>query len=692
MGDATPVSLHDARLYINRELSQLEFNRRVLEQARDPSTPLLERLRFLTICSTNLDEFFEIRVAGLKQQVAHGMTRPGFDGLSPRETLRKVSEVAHGLVREQYRTLNEDLLPALEHESVTMLRREAWTPRQQAWVRRYFTTEVLPVLTPMGLDPAHPFPRILNKSLNFIVSVEGTDAFGRTSGIAVVQAPRTLPRVIAFPAELSRGRSTFVLLSSLIHAHVDDLFPGMKVTGCHQFRVTRNSDLWVEEEEVEDLLHAIKGELGSRKFGEAVRLEVDADCPPDSAQFLLGKFRLEPADVYPVHGPVNLHRLATLYELVDRPELKYPRFIAGTPRRLAQDESLFEVLQQGDILLHHPYESFTPVVDFVREAASDPNVLAIKQTLYRAGEESPLVRALVEAARAGKEVTAVVELRARFDEAANIDLATRLQEEGANVVYGVVGYKAHAKMLLVVRREGRRLRRYVHLGTGNYHLRTARAYTDFSLLSADRDLGEDVHALFMEMTGLGKERRLRKILHAPFTLQRTLIALIDREAQAARQGKSARIIAKMNSLSESHVIQALYRASQAGVPIDLIVRGICCLRPGVAGVSDTIRVRSIVGRFLEHARVFHFHAGGRDLVLCSSADWMDRNFHTRVETCFPVEDPKLRDRVVDEALTVGLADNVQAWILQPDGTYRRARPGKERPRSAQQVLLERLAR
>ncbi len=687
--DAT--DLRDPRLYLNRELAQLEFNARVLEQAKDPSTPLLERLRFLTICSTNLDEFFEIRVAGLKQQVAFDVTQAGADGLTPQETLERVSGLAHALVAEQYALLNDVLLPALETEGIRVVKRSAWTARQQRWIRRYFNQNVLPVLTPMGLDPAHPFPKVLNKSLNFILSLDGFDAFGRSSGTAVVQVPRSLPRLIALPREASSMPHDFVLLSSVVHSQVADLFPGMQVTSCHQFRVTRNSDMWVDEEDVDDLLHAIKGELSVRHYGEAVRLEIADDCSEEMAQMLLGKFDLGPSDLYRVKGPVNVHRLVAIHELVGRADLKYPPFLPRLPKRFAQDPDPFSVLKRGDILLHHPFESFSPVLEFLRVASVDPSVLAIKQTLYRTGDDSPLVETLIQAARNGKEVTVVVELRARFDEAANINLATRLQEAGAKVVYGIVGYKAHAKMLLVIRREGRKLRHYVHLGTGNYHTGTTRVYTDFSLLTCDRDIGEDVHKLFMQLTGLGRVARLKKIRQAPFNLQRSLIALIDNETSEAKRGQPARIVAKMNALSEPKIIQALYRASQAGVQIDLIVRGICCLRPGVPGISENIRVRSIIGRFLEHARVFHFHAAGEGLCLGASADWMQRNFFARVETAFPIEDERLRQRVIGEGLEVYLADNTQAWILASDGKYKRAKPGNQKPRCAQMDLLERFS-
>ncbi len=683
--------VRDPALYLNRELSILEFNARVLEQAKDPATPLLERLRFMTISSTNLDEFFEIRVAGLKQQVAFRVAQAGADGLSAQETLARIGATARELVSEQYKLLNDVLLPALEQQGIRILKRAAWNTAQQRWIKRYFGQEVLPVLTPMGLDPAHPFPRILNKSLNFVVSLEGADAFGRSSGTAVVQVPRSLPRLIRLPKDVAGGPYDFVLLSSIVHAQVGDLFPGMQVLSCHQFRVTRNSDLWVDEEEVDDLLKAIKGELSSRNYGDAVRLEVAADCSDETAEFLLDKFHLGRGDLYRVNGPVNLHRLAAMLEMVDRPDLKYPPFTPRYPKRFEQEPDPFQVVRQADVLLHHPYESFAPLVELVRLAAQDPDVLAIKQTLYRTGNESPLVEALVQAARNGKEVAAVVELRARFDEAANIDLATKLQEAGAKVVYGVVGYKAHAKLLLIVRRENGHLRHYVHLGTGNYHAGTARAYTDFGLLTCDRDIGEDVHRLFLQLTGLGRVARLKKLRQSPFTLQRQLIALIDAEAENARKGKPARIVAKMNALSEPRIIQALYRASQAGVSIDLIVRGICCLRPGVPRVSENLRVRSVIGRFLEHSRVFHFEAGGEKLVFLASADWMQRNFFSRVEALFPVLDERVKARVIGEGLEAYLADNTQAWLLGADGKYRRAKPGNAKPRTAQLELLERFA-
>ncbi len=678
-------------LYINRELSLLEFNARVLAQAEDPEVPLLERLKFLCITSTNLDEFFEIRVAGLMQKAALGSTQAGPDNMSPQETLKAISERAHALVEEQYRVLNEALIPALADEGVRFIRRGQWSARQDAWLRRYFRESLLPVISPLGLDSAHPFPRILNKSLNFIVSLHGKDAFGRTGGMAVVHAPRALPRVIQLPpGETDAGPYDFVFLSSVIHAYVDELFPGMDVTGCYQFRVTRNSDLYVDPEEVDDLLRAVEGELPQRRYGEAVRLEVADNCPAEMVDFLLEIFELDRDALYQVNGPVNLNRLMQVYALVDRPDLKFPAFTPAVPEGL-RGKPVMEAVSEGDRLLHHPFESFAPVVDFVRQAAADPQVLAIKQTLYRTGPESSIVDALVNAARAGKEVTVVVELRARFDEEANIRLANRLQEAGAHVVYGIVGYKTHAKMVLVVRRESKGLRHYVHLGTGNYHARTARLYTDYGLLTCDPDIGEDVHRIFLQLTSLGKVSHLNKLLQSPFTLHPGLIERIEREREHHLAGRPARIIAKLNALTEPKVIQALYRASQAGVPIDLVVRGMCALRPGLAGVSETIQVRSIVGRFLEHTRVYYFENGGQPEVFCASADWMERNLFHRVEVAFPIEDERLRQRLIDD-LHAYLADNTQAWVLAADGSYRRLRPGPgETPFSAQRALLERYA-
>lgn len=680
------TSLDAPQLYLNRELSQLAFNQRVFEQARDPRVPLLERLRFLTICSSNLDEFFEVRVAGLKQQVAYGIDEPGSDGLSPSETLTQIGEVAHSLVAEQYRLLNEELVPELEREGVHILHARARDDRLDAWVERYFQEEVLPVIAPMALDPARPFPRTLNKSLNLFVEVEGRDAFDRVGRIALVQVPRSLPRLIAVPAGIARAAHEFVTLSSVVRAHVGALFSGMRVAACSPFRVTRNSELWIDEEEVEDLLSALRGELSSRNYGDAVRLEVAADFDVERARFLLDGFHLEERDLYHVPGPVNLNRLSAVYEMIDRPDLKYPAFVPRWPGGLSPEADIFEVVRERDVLLHHPFELFRPIVDLVRASASDPDVLAIKMTFYRTDADSPFVPALEEASRNGKDVTVVVELRARFDEAENLDLATRLQESGAKVVYGIVGYKCHAKMLLIVRREEDGLRRYVHLGTGNYHTGTARSYTDIGLLTSDPQVGEDVHSVFLQVSSFGQPADLAKLIHSPFTLQRTMTERIAFEAAEACAGRPARIVAKMNSLSDPVMVRALYRASQAGVEIDLIVRGICCLRPGVPGVSENIRVKSVVGRFLEHSRIYWFNAAGESLVYASSADWMERNLYRRVETGFAVEDRALADRIVEEILAAYVADDRQSWLLSADGSYTRVASGQGE-RSAQAQLL-----
>jgi polyphosphate kinase len=681
------LPLASPELYINRELSLLEFNRRVLAQAKDEDLPLLERLRFLCIASAVLDEFFEIRVAGLKQQEAYGSTQRGPDNLSAPEQLRAITEIAHGLVAEQYRVLNEELLPRLDRQGIRLLAPGDWNPRQRQWLKRYFNRELAPVISPIALDPAHPFPQPLNKNLVFIVALDGEDAFGRRLDRAIVQVPRSLPRVVPLPEGGTRASAEYVLLSSIVEAHVDDLFPGMRVSGCYSFRLTRNSDLFVDMEEADDLLRAVEGELSSRRYGDAVRLEVADDCPEAHEAFLTTQFRLSPADVYRCDGPVNLMRLAALPDMVDRPELKFPGFTPHVPERVRQALDMFEVIRQGDLLLHHPFESFVPFIDFLRQAADDPSVLAIRQTLYRTGTESAVVEALTRAAANGKEVLVVIELRARFDEEANIELANHLQKAGAQVVYGVVGHKTHAKMSMVIRREGRALRRYVHLGTGNYHTRTTRLYTDYGLFTCEDDIGHDVQRLFAQLTSMGRTRRLRTLLQSPFTLHKSMLEFIEREAAAAQAGQPARILAKMNSLIEPTIIQALYRASRAGVKVDLIVRGICALRPGVKGISENVRVRSIVGRFLEHTRVFQFEHSGLYL---SSADWMGRNFFNRVETCFPVRDARIAQRIRRE-LQLYLADNCQAWLLQSDGSYRQlvAPPGKRK--SAQEALLRDIA-
>lgn len=671
--------------YINRELSILDFHLRVLEQAVDPLHPLLERMNFLLIFSRNLDEFFEIRVAGVMEQFSLDNESRSPDGLTPRQVLQKISETAHAAIERQYRILNEEILPKLREEDICFLRRGELTPAQSAWVKKYFQEQVAPVLTPISLDPAHPFPRLVNKSLNFIITLEGKDAFGRQIDLAVVPAPRSLPRVVRLPDELTGGKEHHVMLSAIIHEHVSDLFPGMTATGCYQFRVTRNADLALNED-VEDLAKALKGELSSRRFGRAVRLEVTHNCPQHIYEYLLEEFDLTDEQLYKVDGPVNLARLVSNFK---RPHLRYDSHTPVVPKVFKKTESIFSAMQKQDILLHHPFESFAPVIQLLRESARDPQVLAIKQTLYRSGANSEIVQILAEAARNGKEVIAVIELRARFDEESNIEVANVLQEAGAVVVYGIVGYKTHAKMIMVVRRENNKLVRYVHLGTGNYHAMNARIYTDYGLMTTDKDLCEDVHRIFQELTGMGKMAKLKKLLHAPFTLHAQLINFIDEEIANAKAGRKAQIIVKVNALTEVQLINKLYEASQAGVQIDLIIRSICCLRPGLPNLSENIRVRSIVGRFLEHTRVYYFSNNGDARIYCSSADWMDRNLFNRVEACFPVEDPALKKRIYQQGLVNYLQDNQQAWLLQGDGTWIRAEPAEgEKLHNAQRALLE----
>ena len=607
------------------------------------------------------------------------------------EVYREVSRGAQELVARQYQLLNAEVLPGLEREGVRFLRRSEFTPAQAQWIRDYFLREVMPVLTPIGLDPAHPFPRVLNKSLNFAVELEGRDAFGRDSGIAIVQAPRVLPRVIRLPEGIAGADYDFIFLSSILHEHVGELFPGMTVAGCYQFRLTRNSDLFVDEEEVKDLRAALRGELPHRHFGDEVRLEVADSCSPQISAFLLRQFKLDETDLYRVDGPVNLARLISVPDWVDRPDLKFAPFRPGIPPAIQGEGDFFSRIRAGDILLHLPYEAFLPVLTLLQAAARDPAVAAIKMTVYRTGAESELMEELIAAARSGKEVTVVLELLARFDEEANINWAQRLEEAGAHVVYGVVGHKTHAKMLMIVRREADGLRRYVHLSTGNYHLRTARLYTDFGLFTCHDEIGSDVADIFMQLTGLGRASRLRHLLQAPFTLHKEMLRCIKRETEIAAAGRPAAIIAKMNALLEPDIIAALYEASRAGVRIDLIVRGVCALRPGVPGVSENIRVRSVIGRFLEHSRVFFFRNDGAENVYLSSADWMGRNFFGRVEVCFPVLDEKLKRRVVAEGLTAYLEDNTQAWLMAPDGSYSRVSAGEGKPRAAQPELLAVLA-
>jgi polyphosphate kinase len=675
--------------FLNRELGQLEFNRRVLAQAEDATIPLLERLKYLCIVSSNLDEFFEIRVAGLKEQIKLGGIAAGADGLSAKQTLKLVREQAHQLIERQYQLFNADIIPSLDKQGIRFLRRTQWNEMQKAWVKDFFFREVMPVLTPIGLDPAHPFPRVLNKSLNFAVELQGKDAFGRNSTRAIVQAPRVVPRTIQMPPEISGCEYGFVFLSSILHAHVSELFSGMEVLGCFQFRVTRNSNLFVDEEEVKNLRLTLQGELPQRHFGDAVRLEIADNCSPQIAELLLKEFNLAPEDLYRVHGPVNLVRLMRIPDMVARDNLKFPAFAPSVPGVLQKKGAdMFKVMRKSDVLLHHPFQSFKPVIDFIQQAASDPSVVAIKQTVYRTGVDSALMEALIAAAQGGKEVTVVVELLARFDEEANINWANRLEEVGAHVVYGVVGHKTHAKMLMVVRREDGKLRRYVHLGTGNYHPRTAKLYTDFGLFTCNEKMCADVSEVFSQLTSLGKARALNHLWQSPFSMHSEVLRAIQNETGLAKTGKRGHIIAKMNALLEPEIINALYEASRAGVKVDLIVRGVCALRPGVKGLSENIRVRSVVGRFLEHTRIFYFRNDLKHDVYLSSADWMDRNFFRRIEVCFPVLDKKLKKRAIDEGLKIYLQDNCQSWDMDSEGYYRHKNPRRAGRKCAQIELLK----
>ena len=652
----------------NRELGVLAFNERVLAQAEDTRFPLLERLRFLCIVSSNVDEFYEVRFAGLKEQQRNDPAFREVDGLTVAAVIAEVELRAKALVTRQYALLNQTILPALEKTGVSILFQPQWTVELDAWAKRHFEEQILPVLTPIGLDPAHPFPRVLNKSLNIVVELSGTDAFGREAGLAIVQAPRVLPRVIALPAN-KFGPNQFILLSSVLMRYVSELFPGIEMRGCHAFRATRNSDLFVDEEEMTNLRLALQGELTQRHFGDAMRLEVGQDCPDYVVDYLLQQFELHESDLFRVDGPVNLARLMQVADMCERADLKFAPFQPADAGQLADPDRVFDAIRGGDILIHHPFESFEPVLDFLRAAAHDPDVVAINQTIYRTGSDSELMELLIAAANSGKEVTAVVELMARFDEETNINWAGRLEAVGAHVVYGVVGHKTHAKMCLVVRREAGKLRRYVHLATGNYHPRTARLYTDFGLITADADLCADANEVFRQLTGVSKAKKLTHFWQSPFTLHDSVMDSIAREIKHVKAGHKGRIIAKMNALLEPKVINALYAASSAGVKVDLIVRGACALVPGLPGVSENIRVVSAIGRFLEHSRIYWFENAGTPDVRLSSADWMDRNFFRRVEISFPVLDVKYQKRIYTEGLAPYLRRDAGVWVLNASGSY-----------------------
>src|SRR5881398_2846393 len=681
----------DPKNFINRELSWLEFNRRVLEEAQDQRQPLIERVKFLTIVSSNLDEFFEIRVAGIKQQIESETSDVGPDGLSPTEVFDRIQKTVRQLVATQYALWKNELLPELAKNGIYVREIAELPAKRAAWAHRYFQQEVFPMLTPLAVDASHPFPHLLNRSHNLLVRAK---ARRRDEPLhAIVQVPRVVPRLILLPRGSGANEPwEYIYLASLIKQHIGELFPGLILDGVHAFRVTRNSDLYIDDEEAENLLRTIEQELRRSSRGNAVRLEVEADCPKDFLELLLDFFNLSEPDACKLDGPLSMTHLAPLVANDAFAKLKDRPFQPARDPALPPHGDMFEVLRQRDVLLHHPYDSFDQIVELIEAAAQDPQVLALKITLYRTSGDSAIVEALIDAANAGKQVTAIVELRARFDEATNIQWARRLEEAGAHVIYGVVGLKTHSKALLIVRRDADHLRRYVHLGTGNYHSRTARIYTDFSLLTSEPKLTEEVAIIFNTLTGLAGYPGLKELMVAPFDMHSRLISLIDRERDHALARKPARIIAKLNALVDQQIIEKLYEASCADVTIDLVVRGICCLRPKIPDLSENIRVISIVGRFLEHSRMFYFENGGQPRVFLSSADWMPRNFFRRVEIAFPIEQPDLRDKIINEVLPKFVHDRVKARELQPDGSYRRLKPEGKEPREQAQLQFRERSR
>ena len=677
--------LDSQEYYLNREFTALEFNDRVLQLAEDDSTPLLEKMRYVCICSNNLDEFFEIRVGALKERIAMAPKKTGSDGLNAEQIFNQLSVQTHRLIERVYKFYKSKLLPELRKENIYFYEKPDWTPEIENWVKSYFKNEVSPIVSPIALDLAHPFPQLFNKSLNFIVSLEGKDAFDRNINYAIVHAPRALPRMTHLPEELVGEKDCFIYLSSIIKEHINSFFPGMEINGCYAFRITRNSDLYFDDEGADDLAEAIQRELSSRHYGHVVRLEVDHDCPKAIADFLQHKYHLTEDDVYYCDGPVNLQRLLSTIKQVKRPNLEYPAFTANYPIQLKQSKDLFAILDQQDILIHHPYESYETVIDFVKQAATDSNVLAIKQTLYRTHINSAMVQALVEASHRGKEVTAIIELRARFDEESNLRLATKLHEAGVLVLYGIMGYKTHAKMTLIVRRVLGKLKPYVHLGTGNYHEQTTKHYTDLGLLTAHPEITADTQSIFQQLTGLGKMVKLKQICHSPFTLQKHLLELIAEATELASKNKDAQIFLKVNGLTDQPIIEALYAASSAGVKITLVVRGACCLKPKIPNVSDNIKVFSIVGRFLEHHRIYYFKLNKEEKFYCASADLMERNLYARIEVMFPILAKDCQKRIREEIIKNYPRDNTNSWELQNDGSYKANRDGNH---SAQLKLLE----
>jgi polyphosphate kinase len=679
----------DSRFF-NRELSLLQFNRRVLAQAEDQQVPLLERLKFLSIVSSNMDEFFEVRVGGIKQKLKLKANAISPDGRTTLQLAKKIGIDAHELMEAQYKILNQQLLPTLKENGIQLKKSKELDASEEEWLRAYFLEQVLPVLSPIALDPARPFPMLLNKALNFIVGIQGKDAFNRKTNLAIIPIPRSLPRVINVPS--AKGQLMFVTLASTIRHFRELIFPGIAIEGCHSFRVTRNSDLFLDDEEVDDLLRAVKGKLVTRHYGEAVRLEITDACPEEIKNYLLEQFKLNQSDVYKVKGPINMHRLMHLYEQCDRPKLKYPAYKPNMPNALNVQEDYFSVIKERDVLLHHPYQSFACILEFMRQAATDPQVVAIKQTLYRTEVDSPIIDALVKAAGNGKEVTVIVELMARFDEAQNVELADRLYAAGVHVLYGVVGFKTHAKACLILRQEESGLYRYAHLGTGNYHPGTARIYTDYGLFTSNQLITQDLNDLFIQLSSLAPNPSNRALLQAPFFLFNALIERIEKCEQAALDGKPSKIIAMLNSLTDTGIIDALYKASKAGVEIKLIVRGVCCLRSGVPGLSENIEVRSILGRFLEHTRLYHFNYGEspksatlKPEFFLSSADWMERNLHHRVEIAFPVTSLKSQKRLLRN-LEYALGDE-SAWLQLENGQYKRINKNYDPLKTLQSKLI-----
>jgi polyphosphate kinase len=682
-------SPHTKTAYFNRELSWLAFNRRVLDQAENPDYPLLERLRFLSFVASNLDEFFEIRVAGLIQQVESNITKAGMDGLGPKEQLRRIHSVCASLVSDQYKCWHEQIVPSLAEEKIFFKTREELNRRELKWLKTYFDEEVHPVLTPLAIDPAHPFPQFTNKSLNILLWLDDPDTPATERMMAFLPVPRILPRVVQIPGN-KRVPDTYIFLSDVLKIFAKDLFPGYRVESVHAFRISRNSDLYIDEEEVENLLQSIEEELYNMRKGAAVRLEIESDVPDDLLTELLDSINLARQHVFRINGPINLMRLMSVYDLIDRPDLKFSPFYAHSPPVFRQHPAVYDAIRQQDLLLHHPFDSFDPVVEFVRQAATDPKVLAIKITLYRTSSDSPIVKALMEAARNSKQVTALIELKARFDEANNINWAKVMEDSGVHVVYGFVGLKTHCKCCLVVRREEKGIRKYVHLGTGNYHTKTARLYTDLSYFTCRDAITSEVAQVFNTLTGFAKAPKFRKLLVAPYTLHRRMNSFINQETRNAKSGLPARIIVKCNSLIDKETIDNLYAASRAGVQVDLIIRGICGLVPGVKGMSENIRVRSILGRYLEHSRIYYFQNanGAKPRIYTGSADWMARNFYRRIEVIFPIEQQDLRERV-EQILGLYLKDNQFATRLLPNGSYRTVKRGRgEASVASQQTYIE----